>query len=98
MKKCPDCGAREVKGSILHRKGCAADQRYVEFASGLRVHPNAARGDPSDPRPLAESPTVREMGRLGGQARARNLSKERMSEIGRLAAQKRWEKAKEGKE
>jgi hypothetical protein len=86
--KCPDCGAREVKGSLLHRKGC---DRANTTDIVVGYDPNVTHVIDS----YAESPTVREMGRLGGQARARNLSKERMSEIGRLAAQKRWEK-KEG--
>jgi hypothetical protein len=36
--------------------------------------------------------TVSEMGRKGGQARARNLSKEEIAAIGRKAAKARWAK------
>lgn len=36
--------------------------------------------------------TVAEMGRRGGQARAKKLSKERRREIAKLAANKRWNK------
>ena len=38
--------------------------------------------------------TASEMGRLGGKARARRLSKEQMSESNRKAAQARWAKKK----
>jgi len=36
--------------------------------------------------------TVREIGRRGGLARARNLSPERRSEIARMAVEARWRK------
>ncbi|HTC61687.1 MAG TPA: hypothetical protein VK709_02495 [Candidatus Saccharimonadales bacterium] len=36
--------------------------------------------------------TVSEMGRKGGLARAKNLTKEQIAEIGRKGAMKRWAK------
>jgi hypothetical protein len=47
---------------------------------------------------MAKELTVREMGRRGGKARARNLSKEEIAAIGRKGARKRWNKAKGGKQ
>ena len=38
---------------------------------------------------------AQELGSLGGKARAKNLSKERLSEIGRDAINKRWKKRKD---
>lgn len=38
--------------------------------------------------------TVREVGRLGGLARARNLTPEKRRRIARLGAKKRWAKQK----
>jgi hypothetical protein len=74
-KTCTECGARETKGSILHRPDCGKRAR----------------------REIIESPAV-QLGRRGGQARARNLSKEALSEIARKGAQTRWDKVREAKE
>jgi hypothetical protein len=40
---------------------------------------------------------ARELGRAGGAARAKNLSKEALSKIGRAGAAKRWKSKKGGK-
>jgi hypothetical protein len=40
---------------------------------------------------MAKKPiTAAEMGRKGGTARAKNLTAQRLSEIGKLGAKKRW--------
>ena len=44
-----------------------------------------------------ESPAV-QLGRRGGQARAKNLSAERRSEIAKAAIRARWDRVKEAKE
>lgn len=36
--------------------------------------------------------TIKEAGKLGGKARAKNLSKKRLAAIGRMGAAKRWGK------
>lgn len=41
---------------------------------------------------MAKEMTVKEMGRKGGKARARNLTKEEIAAIGRKGAMKRWSK------
>lgn len=41
--------------------------------------------------------TIREMAKLGGHARAKNLTKEQLSKIGRKGAQKRWASKSEKK-
>lgn len=41
-----------------------------------------------------KNPAAVELGRLGGKARARNLTKEQMSEIGRKGANALWRKYK----
>lgn len=74
-KTCPECGARETKGSILHRPNCGKRAR----------------------REVVESPAV-QLGRRGGQARARNLSPERLREIAKKGAETRWGKDREAKE
>jgi general stress protein YciG len=40
--------------------------------------------------------TVKEMGARGGKARAKNLNKKQMSEIGRKGARARWTTTKKG--
>lgn len=42
-----------------------------------------------------KNPAAVALGKLGGQSRAQRLSKERRSEIARIAIQARWEKLKE---
>lgn len=42
-----------------------------------------------------KNPAAVALGQLGGKARAEKLSKERLSEIARLAIQARWKKIKE---
>jgi hypothetical protein len=96
--KCETCGARDVKGSILHRKDCGRlivthEEAAAMAKAVLAEATGSAHALALNPPPYPEAV---ETGRLGGLARARNLSAERMSEIGRLAAQKRWAKAKEG--
>ncbi len=49
---------------------------------------------PSDDHP-SPNPAAVALGKLGGKARAKKLSKERRSEIARLAIQTRWKKFKE---
>lgn len=42
----------------------------------------------------AKNASAQALGRLGGLARAKSLSKERLSEIGKAAITKRWSKNK----
>lgn len=46
---------------------------------------------------MSEPMTISQMARLGGYARARKLSKERLSEIARRASNARWARFREGK-
>lgn len=60
--------------------------RVVQESVGDRPLPKRRRKNP------AAVALGRKGGLKGGKARARNLSAERLSEIGRLGAQKRWKK------
>jgi|SRR5579859_1946258 len=97
--KCPSCGAREVKGQLLHRKGCSSlhaipapgnEKRHLQRQRELIEAERLEREERESPAAV--------LGRLGGQARARNLSKAQLSEIGRNAIRKRWDRAKEVKD
>ncbi|HXC33928.1 MAG TPA: hypothetical protein VNZ56_15725 [Verrucomicrobiae bacterium] len=45
---------------------------------------------------MKNTKAAQELGSLGGKARARNLTKKRISEIGQAAARARWKKEVEG--
>ena len=46
---------------------------------------------------VKKNPTASEMGKLGGRARARKLSKKRRKEIAKKAAEARWNDAEHNK-
>ncbi len=46
--------------------------------------------------PRKKNRAAQQLGSLGGKARARNLTAEALSKIGRDAARKRWRAAKKG--
>jgi len=52
--------------------------------------------EPAKPKPVKKNPAAIALGRLGGRiggkARAKNLTAEQLAEIGRLGAAKRWGK------
>jgi hypothetical protein len=97
-KVCPECGARETRGTVLHRP-LDADWNEAKRTKpvGAGVYEAVVRDwlEASVPGvpvyPL--SPTA--MGRKGGQARAANLSPEARSESARKAAKARWGKRPE---
>lgn len=57
---------------------------------------------PATPKPAKKNPHAVALGRKGGQkggkARARNLSKEELAEIGRKGAQARWGRKDKGED
>jgi hypothetical protein len=52
----------------------------------------ATTDEPEKPEDDGKDPAAVELGRRGGKARAKKLSKKRLSEIARRAARKRWGK------
>lgn len=71
----------------------AAD--IVDSATEDTSTPQEGQSNPSEER--EKNPAAVALGRLGGakggRARAKNLSKERLSEIGRKGAEARWKKS-----
>lgn len=51
-----------------------------------------ATGDVPKDGPVEKNAAAVELGSKGGKARAKNLSKEEISEIGKKGAAKRWDK------
>ena len=75
-------------------KGPRGEKRPADAIGRAVMIGQIATGEVEDARdPVASA--AAEMGRRGGKARAENMTKERLVEIARTAANKRWAKAKD---
>jgi hypothetical protein len=76
-----------VKGPRGEKRPADAVGAAVRVAQiSVGDKPNDRQDEQSPPSPAAQ------LGKLGGAARAKKLTPERLSEIGKKAAAKRWEK------
>ena len=72
-------------------KGPRGEKRPADAIGRAVMIAKIATGEIEDERdPVASA--AAEMGRRGGKARAENMTKERLVEIARIAANKRWQK------
>jgi hypothetical protein len=103
-KGCPECGAQETRGTVLHRPTCSqrstvAGQTIHQIPSlAVTAVRSPATGDTEMPRGESgigdgRSLDAVSLGRKGGQSRASHLSPEQRSESARKAAKARWGKA-----
>jgi len=74
---------RGPKGEKRPADAIGAAVMVAKIATG-EIKEDSAKKKP------AKNPAAAELGRLGGQARAKRLSKKRRAEIARAAATKRW--------
>ncbi len=73
-------------------KGPKGEKRPVDAVGAAVMVAKIATGEIEDElTDDGKNKAAQELGRKGGQARAKKLSKKRRSEIARAAAQKRWE-------
>ena len=74
-------------------KGPKGEKRPADVIGTAIKVAKIATGEIEDEQPDdGKNKAAQELGRLGGQARAKRLSKERRAEIARKAAAKRWGK------
>ena len=74
-------------------KGPRGERRPADVIGGAVKVMRIATGDEPDDRQDAPPPTPgQQLGKLGGAARARNLTPEQRKQIARKAAAKRWER------
>jgi general stress protein YciG len=72
-------------------KGPQGQKRPADVVGAAIAVARISVGDQEDdPEPEKAQSAAAELGRLGGAARARNLTAERRQEIGRKGAAKRW--------
>ncbi len=73
-------------------KGPKGEKRPADAVGAAVMVAKIATGEIEDElTDDGKNKAAQELGRKGGQARAKKLSKKRRSEIARAAAQKRWE-------
>jgi hypothetical protein len=72
-------------------KGPRGEKRPADVIGAAVKVMRIATGEEADERDAAASAAA-QLGRLGGAARARNLTAEQRAEIAKKAAAKRWEK------
>ena len=82
-------GRNFVSGSIDMPKGPKGEKRPADAVGAAVMVAKIATGEIEEPDDGKNKAAV-ELGRRGGQARAKKLSKERRAEIPRTAAKKRW--------
>ena len=73
-------------------KGPRGEKRPADVIGAAIKVARIATGEEEDDRPALASAAA-ELGRKGGEARAKALSKRKRSEIAKKAATKRWERA-----
>ena len=72
-------------------KGPRGEKRPADVVgAAVRVARISVGDEPDDREPEKARSAAAELGRLGGAARARNLSAEQKREIGKKGAAKRW--------
>ncbi len=74
-------------------KGPRGEKRPADVIGGAVKVMRIATGEEDDEREATASAAV-QLGKLGGAARARNLTAEQRADIARDAARKRWNSAK----
>lgn len=73
-------------------KGPRGEKRPADVISNAVKVMRIATGEETEELDQAPASAAAQLGKLGGAARARNLTPERKVEIARKAAAKRWEK------
>ena len=71
-------------------KGPKGEKRPADVIGTAITVARIATGEVEETTDDGKNKAAQELGRLGGQARAKNLSKQRRSEIAKAAAVKRW--------
>ena len=73
-------------------KGPKGEKRPADVIGNAVKIAKIATGELTEDLPVEDTKTLaaRELGRLGGKARAKTISAKRRSEIARKAAQERW--------
>lgn len=84
--------ASTVRKLIEMPKGPRGEKRPADVISNAVKVMRIATGEETEELDQAPASAAAQLGKLGGAARARNLTPERKVEIARKAAAKRWEK------
>jgi len=82
-------------GAILMPKGPKGQKRPADVISNAVTVMKIATGEIEEPPAAMRNTAAAELGRMGGQARAKALSKKRRTEIAANAAKARWAKRRQ---
>lgn len=101
MQKCKECGAREIKGQLLHRRDCAT---VYPGTRNVTTHSGTVGIRTAEPLSLSGvglygvdeatmAAALAALGSRGGKARAAMLTAEQRTMAARTAATKRWKRS-----